>query len=580
MFFLGEIDSQFDTILYVSIAVGGAIILFILFYILYKFIFYPRSLRKKVRELDRKFEYLHALLNGQDIQYVKRLEIISRSNLLYSEIHAQYLKRYKEVRNRYDSVAQNSINKLKDLLMEKKYKNLKDAFNEAKEVMTAFEKSVNQFNDDLMVVIKPEEDAKQAITVLKEKYRKIKIEFHDKEDEIELVVTSFNTIFEHIDSMFVDFDGLVESAHYEETNSMLPNIDKALNELSRALEVIPNLCALLTDIIPDKLHQLKRAYNEMLDNNYPVHHLIIKGSLEDMNNEIAAISKKVRNFDFEGTQNTLNVIIKNIDECFVLFDKEKDAKVIFDKECSQTYLAVSTLEKRFIRLCNTIPDIKKVFVIDDVYFAKIDGIQKNVNTLGGVKRTLDTFIHSATKQPYSILVDKMKELQNQTKSIDSQLNEYQFYLDSLKTNSESAYALLSTYYLRAKKVEKIIRDVSLQVFADKYSESIDKIYELIDSLYKTLNTLPINVSQVTSIVNELNNFGEKTMYDIEQDYNMMQMADAAILFANRDRQHLNNIDQLVTQSERQYFNAEFENAYVQTGNALKLIRQTGVEAKQ
>ncbi len=579
MLFLEDSTPTIDPIIIIIIcSVIGGIILLVAFYLLYKFVFYPRSLRKKVRELDHKFEYLHALLNGQDVQYVKRLEIISRTNLLYSELHAQYSKRYKEVRNRYDSVAQNSMNKLKDLLIEKKYKNLKDVFNEAREVVETFEKNVNQFNADLMAVIKPEEDAKQSITILKDKYRKIKLEFHQKEDDIELVAPSFEALFNHIDETFAEFDSLVESAHYDEANGMLNDIERAINELSKALDITPGFCALIGDIIPEKLHQLKRAYNEMLDNKYPVHHLIVKGSLENMNSELEEISKRVVNFEFAGVQQSLDSITRRVDEYFVLFDKEKEAKIVFDNECNNTYSSVSAIEKRFIRLRNTIPDVTKIYVVEDSYLAKIDEMQKSVNQLGGVKRTLDTFIHSATKQPYSILVEKMHELQTKTKSIEASLDAYQVYLDSLKNDSETAYGLLDTYYLRAKKSEKIIRDVSLDVFTEKYALKIDSIYDSIDLLYKTLKTLPIDVKKVGELVKSLNDVGDKTMFDIENEYNMMQMADAAILFANRDRQHMNNIDKLITQSEKLYFNAEFENAYVETGNALKIIRQTGVEA--
>nr|HPM07465.1 hypothetical protein [Bacilli bacterium] len=116
----------------VLIAIGAALILGAVIFLLYKFVIVRHVARKQVRELERRFEYLHALLIGQDAQYVKRLEIISRTNLLYVELHTQYLKRFKELRDRFDAQAQNTINGLKDLVDEGKYKALKVAYPEGK----------------------------------------------------------------------------------------------------------------------------------------------------------------------------------------------------------------------------------------------------------------------------------------------------------------------------------------------------------------------------------------------------------------------------------------------------------------
>ena len=63
--------------------IGGVIVLGALFVLLYIFVISRNSVKKQIRELEKKYSYLDALLIGQDSQYIHRLEIISRSNLLY-----------------------------------------------------------------------------------------------------------------------------------------------------------------------------------------------------------------------------------------------------------------------------------------------------------------------------------------------------------------------------------------------------------------------------------------------------------------------------------------------------------------
>lgn len=560
---------------YIFIAIGAAIVVGVTIFLLYKFVIVRHSARKRVRELERRFEYLHALLIGQDAQYVKRLEIISRTNLLYVELHTQYLKRFKELRDRFDAQAQNTINGLKDLVDEGKYKALKVAYPEGKDIIETYEKHVNTLNGDLISVVKPEEEARQASLSLKEELRRIKQDYYSKQGDLQLVISSFDAVYEYIDGLFDEFEQFVESAQYDDANTLLPQISKAIKEVGRVLAKLPNLCALVTTVIPDKIASLMNAYEEMVDAKYPLHHLIVKNNIYDMNRELEALTKKIKSFELGNVNDALDNIIARIDEYFLLFEEEKKARVVFDAECEDIYVVVNTLEKKFIRLCNTIPEVKKIYVISSGYANRVNEIQNEINKVGATKRSLDTFIHSSTKQPYSILVSKMHELRDESNLALSMMEDFQVYLDSLKETAEGAYELIYDFYHRVKKAEKIVRDISLDKFTEKYGESLDKIYGALNTINEVLNVLPIDIGTVSDNTKWLSEEGDKVINEIESENNMMSLAESAILYANRDRQHLSDIHHLVLQSEAHFNEANFEKAYVDTSNALRKLRQGG-----
>lgn len=557
------------------IAIGAALVVSAIIFLLYKFVIVRHVARKQVRELERRFEYLHALLIGQDAQYVKRLEIISRTNLLYVELHTQYLKRFKEIRDRFDAQAQNTINGLKDLVDEGKYKALKVSYSDGRNIIETYEKHVNTLNSDLISVVKPEEEARQASLSLKEELRRIKQDYYSKQGDLQLVISSFDAVYEYIDGLFDEFEQYVESAQYDDANTLLPNISKAIKEVGRVLTKLPNICALVTMVIPDKIASLMNAYEEMVDAKYPLHHLIVKNNIYDMNRELDLLTKKIKSFELNGVNNALDNIIARIDEYFILFEEEKKARVIFDAECEDIYVIVNTLEKKFIKLCNTIPEVKKIYVISGDYANRVNEIQSEINKVGATKRSLDTFIHSSTKQPYSILVSKMHELRDESNLVLSMMEDFQVYLDSLKETAENAYLLIYDYYHRVKKAEKIVRDISLKEFTAKYEELLERIYTSLNSVNDILNVLPIDITTVSNNISWLIEEGEPVLNEIESDNNMMALAESAILYANRDRQHLSDIHHLVLQSEAHFFNANFEKAYVDTSNALRKLRQGG-----
>ena len=284
----------------IIIAIGAVLVLAAGGFVLYKFVLSPNKMKREIRDLDRRFQYLHSLLIGQDAQCIKRLEIVSRTNLLYVDIHTRYLKKFKEVRDKYDSHAQNTINKLKDLVDERRYKVLKEELADAKEVIATYEKEVTTLNNDLLRVIKPEEDCRQASLTLKESLRRIKQDYYAKEGDLQLVKESFDAIFNHVESLFSEFEEYVESAQYDDANDVLPKIDQILKQVNIALKDLPNLCALVVDIIPDKISSLENAYDGLIREKYPLSHLLSASTFKDMRKEVGALTTKIKQFNLAG----------------------------------------------------------------------------------------------------------------------------------------------------------------------------------------------------------------------------------------------------------------------------------------
>ncbi|HBF68905.1 MAG TPA: hypothetical protein DDW20_06340 [Firmicutes bacterium] len=570
-------NNQNNTGLIVGLIVGGSVVLLvIIFVILYFTVFKKTKIKKEIRNLESRFQYLHALLIGQDAQYVKRLEIISRTNLLYVDVHTRFLKKFKEIRDKYDSKAQSTINNLKDLLSAKKYKVLNEALPDSKDIIKVFEDKVNELNNELLKVVKPEEDCRQASLSLKENYRRIKQEYYAKQSDLQLMSDSFEEIFKYVDSLFEQFENFVESAQYDDANTILPKIQKILIEVSNAMGELPNLCASVISVVPDKISSLENAYELMQQENYPLHHLGVSRTIKDMRDELNELTIRIRQFDITGVSGRIDFILSRIDEFFVSFDEEKKAKEKFDVENDSIYSNVNTIERRFIKLCNTIPEVGKVYIINDEHQAKITSINNDINKLGALKRSLDTLIHSSTKQPYTLLIEKMDELKDASESVITEMDDFSNYISSLRTDSENAYHLIYDYFFKIKENEKIVKDINVEKISQKYQSKFDRLYTLLNSIYNLLLVTPIDVDKINNYVNEVHDINNQ-IFDkgaIYQDYNMMIAATNAIIYANRKRQHTTEISSLIDQAEELFNDGEFEQSYIIAGNALSKSSET------
>lgn len=546
---------------------GAALIGILVYFLLFSGLRY----KKQVRELSRRFEYLHALLFGQDSQYVKRIEIISLTNLLYVNTHMTFNKRFKDIRDKGDASAQTTINDLKDLLSDRDYKALKAALPKAKEVIDSYDDEVNSLNSNLLVVIKPEEECRQKSLMLKEELRKIKQDYYVKQADLTLVAPSFETVFNKLDDRFKDFESYVESAQYEDANNRLPEISKVLKELANAIKEMPNICVTIQSVIPEKLASLENKYEELLSSGYPLHHLLVKGNIEDMRRELNILTNSVQKFELDGVNERLDGMLAQIDDYFNSFEKEKDARVSFESDCDKVYSYANSIDKKYIRLCNSLPEVKKIYVISEEENAKIGAIKVLVNKAGATKRSLDTFIHSVTKQPYTILVEKMNLLNDESNSTSQAIDDFDRYLLSLKNDSEVAFNSVSTFDTKMKDAEYYLRLMDIPALNKKYQPDIDRCYDLLNQIYTKLNNLPIDVALINQLENELNQVGESVFNSTKEDYQQMLMANGSILFANRDRRHLGEIDATLKQAEGFYFSGEFKKAYDETNAVLKRI---------
>lgn len=556
----------------ISLIALSCLLLFIILYVLLRvFVLNHRKARKLVLELERKYEYLHALLIGQDAQYIKRLEIISQSNLLYTQIHDDFFSRFQIILGSSDQQAQIAISLLENIIQQKKYHDFKLAFDKNKRIVDLFEAQVKELNAALVAKLKPEEECRTASLVLKEKLRTIKSSYFEKQSELMSIEDTFTRAFNGIEMQFIEHEKYVESAFYEEANALLPIIAKMVDELRYALEELPTLCMMIDTTIPNRIAELQEQYNQMKEQNIPVHHLLVNQLISSLTNELYDLQMKTSNFELKGIKEQLMNMLERMDKLTACFEEEKKAQKSFNDQCDMTYAHVNQLERQFIVLRQRLIKIKEIYRLDDLYIDRIDVLQNEVNQLGVIKRQLDTYIHSSTKQPYSTLLSKMDELSLCAKQTDENMQEYYRYIDSLRVDADFAFKLVNESYLQLKQKERAIRDLRVSSYANRLKDRFEQCYEYLNKIYEVLVVTPIDVKTVNSHVGFFQVVFQELVTEIKDQLHFADLAEKAIVAANQIRDEDGENDKILTRAERYFFDGDFEKAYTDACTILKKI---------
>lgn len=568
------LETIFENPLFITLVSVGAAILVGLFLLFYFTTFAHIRLKRQAREQCAKFENCHALLFGQDSQYIKRLETISSMNLVYVQQFMDWSKRFKDIRDVSDASAQASINSIKDLISERRYKELKAFLPSAKKTLQEYETQVQDLDTNLRNKFLEEDESRNLSLQEKENLRKVKADYYAKQNDLRLVISTFDVLFRKIDGLFTEVETDIDNARYADAKVILTNqIDPVVNQIGKILKDLPNICLEITSVIPDKLASLNNKYDEMTQGGYPLNHILVKADFGSMNDELAALTTKVQALTLTGVSDELAAMQKRIDDSSSAFDKEKEAREVFEKECDQIYSQENDLENNFINLCHALPKVRQIYLMGADDQAKIDGIQNTINKAGASKRSLDTYVHSATKQPYSILVEKMHSLRDQATEAGTSIDDFQKYLQSLKTDSEVAAKALGDYYVSLKEAEKAVRDIAVDSVTKKYQPLLDSLFGTLDSLYVDLRTLPIDVKKVDADLSSLKTNGDGVLADIAKDKEMETTAESEIVFANRHRSGSTQVNSALLQSESLFFAGNFADSFKLASSSVKDIRE-------
>lgn len=548
---------------------GIVVVLGVLFFLLYHFVISRNRVKHQVRELQKKYSYLDALLIGQDSQYIHRLEIISRTNLLYVDKHEKFSRRFKEIYENDDKFAESMIRQLNALINNKQYKNIKSVIIDAKKAMSIFEEKANTLDNDLYVLIKPEEDSRQSILKLKENFRRVKQTFYANSSNLDLVSASINQVCDKLDQMFVGFETHIESAEYDEAQALLPTIGKVVSALESALSQLPNLCILVNTVIPEKIENLKKNYDEVESLGLPLFNLSFQMRLGEWNTDLAVIRTKLTKLEIANIMESLDVLQSEIEEVQYQLNGEQSAKKYFEENNQIIYNKVIELEKVFLKICSLLPDVFNTYVVTDDHKEKIEDLKQSMNTLGTVKQSLDNYVHSALKQPFSSLKNKLDELSEQYEKAKEGIGEFKEYVDFLKNSSEEAYTLVFVYYYRLKQVESLLREIDLAFFSQQYKVRIEDCYDLLNEIDKAVKVQPIAVDEINEKVDILKMTANALFDEIENKFREMQLAESAVVYANRDRNHQDDVHQQLCILEEAFNRGEFVKTYHEANAIFK-----------
>lgn len=552
-----------ERIIMIAVIAGASLLAIIgISFLLYKTIISRSVLKKQSKEIIAVFETEHAVLFGEIKNYIDRLKAISDINITYIEIYKKWQMKFNDVRDGADSNAQSNVNCLAQNIQEKRWNKVKEDMPTVKKQMNLYKKEVEQLRDDLKNIFKIEVEVSELSLNKKEEYRAVKAKFYSKQTDLSIVTESMTSLFKIIDANLDEAEGLIENAHYQEAKDIYVNkVDDLVKQIDVLLDVLPNICTELTSVLPDKILSLKERYTTMLKEGYPLNHILSNAGIEVMDKNVKNMLANVKNLNNNGVSKFIDDLHKIIEMYNEKFDQEVAAKKEFDSKNEQINREENIIHQKYVNLTNSIPQIKNFYLLGSDDNAKLAEMNKSVSEVSSAKTLLDNYVHSNSRQLYTVLVTKMNDLDRLVKKAKEQIEYFEAYLQSLKSDAEAAAALIKEQFPKAKEYESQLYALNVDALIKKYSPRFELVYSIIDTIYDELNKRPINVVKVNEEVAKLKNESLALYNELLLTKGNLTDAENSIVRANRYRSEDVANDQLIVQAENMFQNCLYKEAY-------------------
>lgn len=530
------------------------------------------SVKKRVNEINKKYDEIHNLLHNQLSKELKRVYSIAQINVEYENVYSVNHDLYQEVIANEDADAHEAITYLSKLLFDKKYKQIKEEIENTRAKIIVLEEKCAVLSKSIGEIVNVDDENRQEILKYRRQFREIKSLYEMHKGELKYIEMSFMSVFEKIDEYFTESEKQLAGAHYAESKEKLPEVEKVIKALEKTIYVLPKLVVNAFVVLPTKLNDLTERYNSLVSQNYPLHHLMFQSNCDTFNKMLDDIRRRLENFQVKNVEYQLNVIRDGILQLNRNFDEEEKSKSYFQENYDTTYNGSLKIENKFIKLRRNLAEYKTTYILRESCIDDIDKIQREINDLGSIKRNLDTYVHSSSQQPYSILAKRLKDLADAMNQIENDIETIQKYLVSLKADTERGYEYITKCYLSLKKYEATLREINVPSVSNNLKNSFEQCYEYLSRCGEIIVSLPIDVETINNYLDSTDALFRSINDQITSLPELVSNAELAIVHANQYRQEFREVKVVLLRAEKAFFEGDFVRASDETITMIKKIR--------
>lgn len=511
--------------------------------------------------------------------------ILTELNKVESLVNNKNLeKKYQTWKKKFDEIKNKDIPKVTDMLLN--IENIIDS-NDVKEIASELGKAelevfyvkakADVLLDEVRDITMSEERNRNAVTKLKSIYRQTVQVFNKNKLEYRDVIKPIELGFENIDKLFSAFELAMDNKEFDEVSKIVKALDDLVNNMAVVIEEAPTIILLGKSIIPKKIADIKNISKRMVKNGYNIDYLNIDYNIEEAEKKLSDIFDRLNVLNLEDSIFELRTMLDYFESLYSDFDKEKISKKEYEEALEVITDKTSRLTKIVKNIYSELADLKISYDLTDEELEVIDNI--NIE-LKSIKNDFKN-VNDRTKAkilPYSKLAKECELISVRLFNTEDKLENTLRTLGSLKEDELRAREQLEEIRVILKDAKYKIKEYKLTVVPKKYLVELKEAHEAINEIIKELEKKPISIKTLNTRVDTARDLVLKLFNTSKELTKTAAMAEMAIVYANRYRSSMREVEVGLKNAEKEFFKGEYRLSLELVLNAINIV-EPGIHKK-
>lgn len=529
--------------------------------------------RKEVEILDKE---KNLIASTPVLSELAKVESIVKNDKM-DEKYRNWQKRFEIIKEEKVNLINDMINDLDISTSQKQYKDIDQKLAKVEMEIYKVRESANELLGEIKEITVSEEKYRSIVTKLKAKYRKLMAEFHNHKDDYEDIAEAIELQFENIEKRFLDFERRMEKNEYDEVVHIVKALDTMIDHMSIVVVDVPNLVLLATKLIPKRIEELLSTNEELTNLGYNLEYLNIVYNMEECNKNISVILDRIRVLSLDDCMFELKTMLDYLDSIFNSFDEERLARKNYE-ELSVRFAKKLKRTNRIIKdIYGQLDDIKNMYDLNDNDVKDIENINLRIVSINKEYKEL---LHQTTSlaKPYTSLYKQLEVLDTMLQELEYTLDIRLKSLGSMHEDEVRAKEQLNEIQDLLKQCKLKIRSYKLPIIINNYFIELSEANDAINEIIKELNKKPIMIKVLNTRVDTARDLVLKLYNTTNEMVKTAQLAEMAIVYGNRYRSEMREIDKGLENAEMLYLKGSYKDALEVSLSSIELI-ETDIYSK-
>ena len=486
---------------------------------------------------------------------------------------------YSGWKTRLEDIKNNQIPKISELLLEAEYSLKQSDYKntllkiakleiEIYKVRTSSEFLLNEIKK----ITASEEKNRAIVTKLKAKYRTLFQKYNETKAEFGEISRSVSLQFENISKKFEEFEILMEQKDYIAITNLIKAIDDMLKHMEIVIEEVPAIVIMVTSILPNKIKEVEKTYEEMQKKGYPLDYLNIEYNIEEANKKMADVMDRTKILNLEDSLFELKILMEYFDSIFDDFEKEKTDKTSYEESINKFKQKLNKVNKLMQEVFSQINDLKNIYNLSDENYDILVQLREEVDDLNRDYRALINHTGNNTFA-YSKLISEIENLFLIIKNIEERLDNCLNTIGTMHDDEIRAREQLEEIKSILKESKYKLREYNLPIVPKKYYVELNEAQEAIKEIIMELEKKPINTKVLNVRVDTARDLAFKLYKKTSEIIKTAMFAEMAIVYGNRQRSDKEELDKNLLIAENLFYKGEYEKSLEISINALNRIEK-------